>query len=398
MPEELIYYGSAVKALGSGKVGGYLVEFTDYDAKKGVPPDLAKEFFTKSTDLDIETGDRRTVYFNHGQDATLKRRKLSKAELKVDEVGVWAETILDTSDQYLAKIYEMVEAGKLGWSSGSLPHLVEKKAVKGGFAEIVTWPIGEASLTHTPCNPFGQAVPLKSFFEGVGEAEQPTAALPSIKGLFQEKLSEQTPSSWQLESVFRDVLRDIANAAGSADITGVSIDVAGKVREAADEYLAALVPLAASQITEYLQGDSREPFYLKSLFDEFIESGSELVSGSDLDSHSQAVVSAVAEFARKGGAMTEPLKTWLARLSDKQKFRTETKAGRVISEANRARIAEVLTLLDSFAEMSKEMRGALAGLHAMGEPKTKAADEEVLNLLANFEAIRMRRTLAAARS
>ena len=163
--DEVIYIGGAVKALGNGKIGGYLIEFTDFENRKGTPPDLTKEFFTSKTDYDTELPTSRTLYFDHGQDKVLKRRKLSKAELKEDDIGIWAEGILDTRDKYLAKLYELAEKGVLGWSSGSAPHLVEKKKNASGFIEITSWPIVEASLTHQPCNPFSRAVPLKSYLE-----------------------------------------------------------------------------------------------------------------------------------------------------------------------------------------------------------------------------------------
>jgi hypothetical protein len=163
--DELIYIGGAVKALGGGRVGGYLVEFTDFEGRKGTPPDLTKEYFTDSTDYDVDFPATRSLYFDHGQDKVLKRRKLSKVQLKQDEVGVWAEGILDTRDKYLAKLYELAEQGVLGWSSGSAPHLTEKKKNAAGFIEITSWPIVEESLTHQPCNPFSQAIPLKSYLE-----------------------------------------------------------------------------------------------------------------------------------------------------------------------------------------------------------------------------------------
>ena len=47
-------------------------------------------------------------------------------------------------------IYGMAEAGKLGWSSGTLPNLVERE-VTGDAAHIKSWPLGkDASMTPTP--------------------------------------------------------------------------------------------------------------------------------------------------------------------------------------------------------------------------------------------------------
>lgn len=143
--ELLIAYGGEIKALGDGKVGGYLVRFTDADS-----PDLENDFFTKDTDYDAEDGDRITVYYAHGQDATLGRRKLGKGILTFKDVGVWVETQLKLRDAYEKAIYEMAQSGKLGWSSGTPPHLVEREQI-GKAYYVKSWPLGsDASLTPVP--------------------------------------------------------------------------------------------------------------------------------------------------------------------------------------------------------------------------------------------------------
>lgn len=164
MDEILISFGGEIKALDdSGKVGGYLVEFSDAEARVGAPPDLVREFFTKSTDYDFEDGDKSTVYYDHGLDPTIKKRKLSRGAMKVDDVGVWIETQLELRDAYEKAIFALAKKGKLGWSSGTAPHLVEKKNV-GDAVEITRWPLRlDASLTPKPCNPVSQAIPLKSY-------------------------------------------------------------------------------------------------------------------------------------------------------------------------------------------------------------------------------------------
>lgn len=394
--DELIYFGSAVKALGDGRVGGYLVEFTDYEAQAGTPPDLVREFFTKSTDFDVEPGEKRSVYFDHGQDPVLKRRRLGRAELKTDDVGVWAETILDTRDKYLKKIYELAEAGKLGWSSGSAPHLVEKARKSDGFVEIVAWPIAEASLTHRPCNPFSAAVPLKSFLEA-REAE--AGGEQSAKNVLDDELSTERDSVWRVWSAFTSIVEKSARTAADAAVTGVEFDHESKIREAAFALPDKLLPPVLQQVSDFLNSDSREHFYLKSALDELIASGSELVSDSDLEGHSQAVVSAVAEFASKGAEMVAPLGAWLERLREKQRFRQETKAGRVISQANRDRMASVMAKLKELMPVLEEMHGALGELHAMGEPKQgKSVDDDTLRgMVAQFEMTR-RRIHTATRS
>lgn len=143
--DQLLSFGSEVKALGAGKLGGFLVRFTDENK-----PDLTGDFFTSKTDFDFTTGEKATVYYNHGLDSTLKKRKLGQAMLTVQDAGIWAETQLSLRDEYEKRIYAMAEAGKLGWSSGTLPNLVEREQV-GKAYWIKSWPLGkDASLTPTP--------------------------------------------------------------------------------------------------------------------------------------------------------------------------------------------------------------------------------------------------------
>ena len=59
--DELVYFGSAVKALGDGKVGGYLVR---YSTKSD--PDLTGDYFTAGTDYGVTDGASLPVYYQHG--------------------------------------------------------------------------------------------------------------------------------------------------------------------------------------------------------------------------------------------------------------------------------------------------------------------------------------------
>lgn len=153
----LVWFGESVKAVtDDGKVGGYLVKFSDADA-----PDLSGEFFTAKTDFAM-LSDNSATYYQHGLDPTLGRKMLPTATLKVDDVGVWAETQLDLRNAYEKAIFDMVKSGKMGWSSGTAAHLVEKEEC-GKAVFIKRWPLGlDASLTPTPCEPCAAAVPLKS--------------------------------------------------------------------------------------------------------------------------------------------------------------------------------------------------------------------------------------------
>lgn len=161
MDELLLSFGGAIKALGDGKVGGYLVRFTD-----ATNTDLEGDYFDIKTDFGIESGDPLPVYYNHGLDAKLKKQRIGRATTEVQDAGVWLEAQLNMRDDYERAIYGMVEKGKLGWSSGSLPHLVEREEQKNAYY-IKSWPLGEASLTPTPAaGPVLTHVqPLKSWAE-----------------------------------------------------------------------------------------------------------------------------------------------------------------------------------------------------------------------------------------
>jgi HK97 family phage major capsid protein len=160
----LVIFGDAVKALGDGKVGGYLVRYTTE-----VDPDLQLQFFNKDTDYgELKSTD---VYYQHGMDRALRKRVIGKANMRFDNFGVWAEAQLQLRDKYEKFIYSMAKKGKLGWSSGTMPNLIETEA-RGKAEWVKKWPLGlDASLTPAPVEPRNAAVPLKSL---LSEIETPT--------------------------------------------------------------------------------------------------------------------------------------------------------------------------------------------------------------------------------
>lgn len=179
MTDDLIYYGDAVKALGDGKVAGYLVRY-------GTPKDtdLDGEFFSKETELGVETGSVLPVFYHHGMDGQIKSRKIGKGTLKFDDVGLWFEAQLEMRDEYEKMIYDLAEQGKLGWSSGAAGHLVEFEMI-GKSHHIKSWPIAEASLTPTPAEPRNTAISVKSLLK---EQEQPDSETPIQEDTMPEEI------------------------------------------------------------------------------------------------------------------------------------------------------------------------------------------------------------------
>jgi len=167
--DTMVYFGDAVKALGEGKVGGYLVRWGGSG-----DVDLTGDFFTKETDLGISEGDRLPVYFEHGYDPVIKSRRLGRGQIeRFDDVGVWFEAQLELRDEYERKIYELAEAGKLGWSSQAGGSLVAKEAGLGG-TQILTWPLAEATLTKSPAEYRNTAIPMKSIYPDAEECQEVT--------------------------------------------------------------------------------------------------------------------------------------------------------------------------------------------------------------------------------
>jgi len=193
--ETVVWLGDAVKALDDeGKIGGYLVRFST-----AADPDLAGDFFTPLTDF----GNAKSspILYHHGLDKTLKARSLGLGDLKTDDVGVWLEGQLNLRDDYEQAIFEMAKQGKLGWSSGTASHLVQRKAV-GKSWEITSWPLGlDASLTPTPCEPRTKAIPLKSI------VNQPIADLDAQETAGPETESQSVAATVEAESKAAEPIR-----------------------------------------------------------------------------------------------------------------------------------------------------------------------------------------------
>lgn len=148
--DELIYrpVSTAIKTVGDaaeGRVGGYLVVWGNPSQK-----DLQGEYFTPESDLGLSWYDQRPVLYHHGLDGDLQAANIGvMTSLKADSVGLWAEAQLNMRNRYVQAVLKLIQKGVLGWSSGSLPHLVQVAA--DGF--IKRWPIVEGSLTPSPAEP-----------------------------------------------------------------------------------------------------------------------------------------------------------------------------------------------------------------------------------------------------
>lgn len=182
----LVGFGDTVKVLSTEgtkmKVGGYLIRFTTPK-----DPDLEGDYFDKETDYVMDFPGKTKTWFNHrlpvttsdGKRAVLKRR-LADGELSIDDVGVFMAGVLDESDAYEKFLADLARAGKLGLSSGTAGHLVERTPQKNGTNHIDLWPIGlDASYTHAPAESRNRVVALKSLVPAEDGAEDSDAVAES---------------------------------------------------------------------------------------------------------------------------------------------------------------------------------------------------------------------------
>lgn len=152
-----------VKALDAEgtRVGGYLIAWGDPAHR-----DLHREYFTPQTDLALDWFTHRPVLYHHGLDPDCGAEAIGVIDtVKADSIGLWCEAQLEKHHRYLVALRTLVAQNALGWSSGSLPHLVRKSA----DGAILRWPLVEASLTPTPAEPYATSVAaLKAAYTSLG--------------------------------------------------------------------------------------------------------------------------------------------------------------------------------------------------------------------------------------
>lgn len=358
MEETLIRYGGALKSLGGRRIGGYLCIWGDENAT-----DLEGEFFTKTTDFDFEDGEKRSGYYNHGLDLTVKNRKIGRGSLKTDDVGVWLEAQIAERDEYCDAVLELAEKGALGLSSGALNHLVRKEPVKNADGEIIAhrithWPIGEWSATPTPAEPRTKAVALKSLAGAPSLAELTGKSAPATKGLLGDYLPQQmtmaalrTLNDALVYSFVWDAL--YSEYGQYADLT--LPERLTLCRQAFDEFR----DIALRTIEALLQDPEQAPAVktaLKSLWGE----GAPAAVPESLAAHTQAVVQAVTHYTERLEGRAEARKS----------------AGRQLSAANVDDLSRVVSALEDL----EAVKSRLAGIAPAPAPSAPVVSAEAKSL------------------
>lgn len=127
------------------RIGGYLVRWGDPQNR-----DLHGEYFAPDTEFKLEWFKTRPLLYHHGIDEEIGAEMVGEIDtVRRDKVGLWVEAQLKRATDYWEGIRELIRQGMVGWSSGTVPHLVNTMP----DGKIVSWPLIEGSLTVTPADP-----------------------------------------------------------------------------------------------------------------------------------------------------------------------------------------------------------------------------------------------------
>jgi HK97 family phage prohead protease len=193
----------------------------------------------------------------------------------------------------------------------------------------------EDSIVTAPMNKLAMATAVKSDKVNV-------AHIVDSKGMLAEEMAQTTPSTWEIDSALRRVVRKIAETAKDSNVTGVVMDWKAKIAEAFNEYPPTMIPLVTAQIEEFLTSSDDE-FYLK-----------EITASESFESFDKAAPAALKKFIE----------------NMQRNHEARVKEGRVLSTSNRATVQKCKDSLTA-------LMGDLDALLAMSEPKPKEKEIDV---------------------
>jgi hypothetical protein len=144
--------------------------------------DLDGEFFSKRTDIKPDWFDRRPLVWHHNLDRNMKADPVlgDADDLELTDEGWWTTVWLNRSHEYWAQVDQLLRAGKIYGSSGSLPNFVRTDHKTG---EILVWPYVEQTFTPTPSNFYSVVVAAKAVdhFDEAG-----IGLSPAVRGLLSD--------------------------------------------------------------------------------------------------------------------------------------------------------------------------------------------------------------------
>jgi hypothetical protein len=127
--------------------------------------------------------------------------------MQLKDAGVWFEGELFKADAFDEAVDKLLGLNRLGASSGTAAHLVERKTSSGAKGEIIPgeilhWPLGvDASLTPEPCEPRNRVYSIKNV----------RGNFKSLSDILRE--IEAGEESIEVKSVLGDLTPDVCAAA-----------------------------------------------------------------------------------------------------------------------------------------------------------------------------------------
>lgn len=249
-PETLVSFGTEIKMLDNGHLGGYLVRFTDETT-----PDITGDFFTKQTDFGSALN--APVYFNHCQPIKNKdgrefgiASQIGECTITPDDTGLFVDAILYNRDEYekaISKYYS-----KMGWSSGTAPHLVQREQ-KGNAQWIKRWPIGlDASITPTPAEPRNKVISLKSLSAlAISGTDLPNSAAEAV---------DTAPQAGQEGTQVINQQQEEIKMSETLDIKAIVAEASKNAAEEAIKAYTASLPSLVNAGVQVTRAESDQPF------------------------------------------------------------------------------------------------------------------------------------------
>ena len=152
--------------------------------------DLEGDTFTKSTNFMLDLVPQKLVCYDHTMSAAVPHVIGTVKSVTADETGLWVEAELKRSEEYVDAVLKLIEKGVIGWSSGSVPHLVRREA-----KSITQWPVVEWSLTPTPAEPRTLGVERTKSMTGTEQNETAETAAPQAEESAAPVAATDTPNN-----------------------------------------------------------------------------------------------------------------------------------------------------------------------------------------------------------
>ena len=214
-------------------VGGYGVVYGGQD--------LEGDTFNDKTDFMSEfSSDRMPLLYDHAM-GEIKNTIGVVTKVEPKDLGLWMESEISKGKEYAKHVLELIKSGVLGYSTGSVSHLVER--LEG---QIKRWPIYELSLTATPAEPRTLGV---DFLKQIGvtvsdvttvtesvEGQEPKTVADDLGVGFIEELTTEDIMSEEIKTTEPQPEPEVVEVPKAEEALDIKAMISEAVRELNDEH------------------------------------------------------------------------------------------------------------------------------------------------------------------